>query len=139
MNNIALANLESSKLYINKNILTLEVLNSVYNKTESTTILEYIKNFWIIAKENKKKYHFIINIHNLGVYPLSLFTKIIKYLSEIEDIFKYHLHSSCVILNSETFLSILKPLFNIYKPSRPFTFVKNKTDAFYYLKNNTLD
>jgi len=139
-NKVTLISLTSCILSVdnNKKILNLEVINDKYIKQESLNLLEYIKTFWVVAKENNDCYHFIINIHALGIYPLSLFQIIKDCLIEIEYIFKEHLHSSCIIVDSPTIVSILKPLFNIYKTSRPFTFVKNYEDGLMFINKNKI-
>jgi hypothetical protein len=42
-------------------------------------------------------------------------------LTELNDIFKEHLHSCCFLCNNSNPLTMLKPLFNVYKFVRPYT------------------
>ena len=87
-------------------------LNSNYSKDDSILVLEYFKTFWLLAQEQQFKYYLIIKINSIGVYPLSFYTNLIKYLNELNNIFKDHLHSCAFICTGSSPLLILKPLFN---------------------------
>jgi hypothetical protein len=123
MNNISLIKLETVHLYLdlNKKIITLEVLNSNYSKTESVTLLEYFKNFWILAKEQKVKYNLIIIVNHIGIYPLSFYMNLITYLNEIRELLSEHLIACCFLCKDNGPIQILKPLFSMYKFVRPYS------------------
>lgn len=114
----------------NKNILTIEILTSDNNKIIINELIEYIKNFWIFVEASDQKYHIIINVHNIGLCHINIFDEIIKLLKILEPIFIKHQHSSCLILKANNGLNLLKPLFNMHKSVRPFTFVENLEDAY---------
>lgn len=124
----------------NKNIFNIEVLSSEHTKENKEELVEYIKNFWIFVEASEQKYHIIINVHNLGFYHIGIFDDIIKLLKSLEPIFINHQHSSCLILKSDNGLNLLKPLFNMHKSVRPFTFVDNIEEAytFFAQPGNTL-
>ena len=122
MNNITLIKFNTFHLYldIKKKILYLEILNTSYSKKESVLILEYFKNFWILANEKNVKYYMVILINNIGIYPLSFYNNLINYLNDLNDLFKKHLISSCFLCKDYERIKILTPLFNMYKFERPY-------------------
>lgn len=127
--NITLVKLDTVHLYLDlkKKIIIFDVLNSNYSKPNSITVLEYFKNFWILAKEQNAKYYLIIKINSIGVYPFSFYNNLVECLTELDDIFKDHLHSCCFLCSSSSPLTMLKPLFNIYKFVRPYS-IRNTYD-----------
>ena len=124
----------------NKNIFNIEILSSDYNSDQKKELIDYINNFWIFVQASEQKYHIIINVHNLGLCHIGIFDEIIKLLKLLEPIFVNHQHSSCLILKSDNGLNLLKPLFNMHKSVRPFTFVENLEEAytFFAQPGNTL-
>lgn len=140
MNNniIFLLNLETVSLYLDKkkNILTFDILNSNYSKNNSITVLEYFKNFWILAKEQCLKYFLIIKINSIGIYPLSFYSNLINCLKELDNIFKEHLHSCCFLSNNINQLKLLKPLFNVYKFVRPYKICNTYDEILIYFNND---
>mgnify|MGYP001026527500 CR=1 FL=1 len=124
MNNlITLIKLNTVHLYldIKKKIIFFDVLNSSYSKENSIIVLEYFKNFWILAKDQNAKYYLVIKINSIGVYPLNFYNNLVDCLTNLNDIFKNHLHSCSFLCNNSSPLTMLKPLFNIYKFERPYT------------------
>jgi hypothetical protein len=121
--NITLIKLDTVHLYLNlnKKIIFFDVINSSYSKSDSITVLQYFKNFWILAKEQNAKYYLVIIINSIGIYPLSFYNNLVDCLTELNDIFKEHLHSCCFLCNNSNPLTMLKPLFNVYKFVRPYT------------------
>lgn len=119
---ITLVKLDTVHLYLDlkKKIIIFDVLNSNYSKQNSITVLEYFKNFWILAKEQNAKYYLIIKINSIGIYPLNFYNNLVNCLNELNYIFKEHLHSCCFLCNNSSPLTMLKPLFNIYKFVRPY-------------------
>ena len=131
MNNISLIKLETVHLYLdlNKKIITLEVLNSNYSKTESVTLLEYFKNFWILAKEQNVIYNLIIKLDNISFYSLNFYNYLVKYLIELNDIFKTNLHACAFLCNINNISTILNPLFSMYKFNKPLTICNTYEDV----------
>lgn len=131
MNNITLTKLETVHLYLNleKKIITLEVLNTLYSKNDYIILLEYFKNFWILAKEQNVNYNLIVIINNIGICPLSFYSNIIIYLNELSDIFSNHLISCCFLCKDNGPIKILKPLFSAYKFIRPYKICHSYEDV----------
>lgn len=121
--NITLIKLDTVHLYLdlNKKIIFFDVINSSYSKSDSITVLQYFKNFWILSKEQNAKYYLVIIINSIGIYPLSFYNNLVDCLTELNDIFKEHLHSCSFLCKNSNPLIMLKPLFNIYKFVRPYT------------------
>lgn len=136
MNNeiITLVKLDTVHLYLNlqKKIIFFDVLNSTYSKKNSITVLEYFKNFWILAKEQNAKYYLIIKINSIGIYPLNFYNNLVDCLTNLNDIFKDHLHSCSFLCSSSNPLTMLKPLFNVYKFVRPYTVCSTYEDILIY-------
>ena len=139
---ITLVKLQTVHLYLDqkKKIIIFDILNSNYLKNDSITVLEYFKNFWILAKENNKKYFLIIKINSIGVYPLNFYGNLITCLTDLNDLFKEFLHSCAFLCNDSNPLIILKPLFNVYKFVRPYTICKTYDEIliFFNKKENQI-
>ena len=123
---ISLVKLDTVHLYLDnkKKILFFDVLSSRYIKENTITVLEYFKNFWLLAKEENTKYYLVIKIDSIGVYPLSFYSNLVEYLKNLNDIFKQYLHSCAFLCNGSNPLLILKPLFSVYKFTRPVVICK---------------
>jgi len=120
-NLITLIKLSTVHLYVNisKKIITFDVLSSEYNKENFITVLEYFKNFWLLAKEQDVCYFLIIQISAIGVYPLGFYNNLIHCLSDLDDIFENHMHSCYFLCKDDSLLMMLKPILNVYKFKRP--------------------
>lgn len=117
-----LIKLDTVHLYVDlkKKIIIFDVLNSTYSKENSIIILEYFKNFWLLAQEQNVMYYLIIKINSIGVYPLCFYNNLVSCLTNLNDIFKRHLHSYAFLCNDDSPMIMLKPLFSMYKSTRPF-------------------
>ena len=124
---VTLTKLDTVHLYVdlNKKILYFDVLNSTYNKNNFITVLEYFKNFWLLAEEQNVKYFLVIKINSIGIYPLTFYNYLVECLKSLNLIFKNHLHSCCFQYNGNNVLTLLKPLFTMYNFVRPLNFAKN--------------
>lgn len=131
---ITLVKLSTVHLYVDlkKKIIVFDVLNSTYSKENSITVLEYFKNFWILVKEQNACYYLIIKINSIGVYPLNFYNNLVKCLMELNDIFTTNLHSCAFLCTNDSPLTMLKPLFSMYKSNRPFTVCNNYEDIMIY-------
>jgi hypothetical protein len=132
--NITLVKLDTVHLYVdtNKKILYFDVLNTTYSKENCITVLQYFKNFWILAQEQNVKYYLVIKINSIGVYPLTFYNNLIDCLSGLDDIFSKHLHSCSFLCNNTNPLLMLKPLFTMYNFVRPFSVSNNYEDMIAY-------
>lgn len=131
MNNITLVKLTTVHLYldIKKKIIILEILNSNYSKDDYIIVLEYFKNFWILAKEQNVKYYLLVIINNIGIYPLSFYNYLIIFLNEINDLLLNHLICCCFLCKEDAPIKILKPLFSMYKFVRPYNISNTYEDV----------
>lgn len=125
-------------MFVKNNILYVEIVDGTYNKEIFMEAIEYFKNFWILINNSNDIYYQIFIFNNAKFYPLEFYDNIFKTLKSLEEIFKTHLHSSCLI-NDSNAMDILRPLLNMYKAIRPFNFVKNKEEALTFLNNNKLN
>lgn len=142
-NIISLVKLSNVNLEVDtKNkIIIFDVLNSSYSKENSIIVMEYFKNFWTLVKEQNAMYYLIIKLSSIGVYPLSFYNNLVKFLTELNDIFINHLHACAFLCNSDCPLTILKPLFNMYKFQRPLTICNSYEEVliFFNKKENMLN
>lgn len=120
-NLVTLIKLSTVHLYMNisKKIITFDVLSSDYNKDNFITVLEYFKNFWLLAKEQGVSYFLIIQISAIGIYPLGFYNSLIYNLNELDHIFENHMHSCYFLCKDDSLLMMLKPILNVYKFKRP--------------------
>lgn len=139
---IDILNLEIGKLYLdeNKKIFHFDIISKKYDESQFLTVIEFFKNFWILANEACNKYYMLIDLKNIGFYPLGVFTNIIHTLRSLEDIFKKCLNSSCVLIENELAVNILRPILSVYKSVRPVTFINRYEEAivFYNKQENSL-
>tara|TARA_Y100000389_G_scaffold94844_2_gene91484 strand:+ start:7078 stop:7590 length:513 start_codon:yes stop_codon:yes gene_type:complete len=74
-----------------------------YNEEEFDEFLLYFRNTWEYIRENKLKYHQLINLNITGnknnELPLDAYIKIIKIITEINDILNSNCHSICILTN----------------------------------------
>lgn len=124
-------------LYVNYIIKTLyvEIIDGTYIEKNFLELVEYFKNFWILISNTQDKYYQIFIFNNIKIYPLEFYDTIFKTLKSLENIFIKHLHSTCLI-NESNALDIFRPLLNMYKAVRPFKFVKTTEECEEFLKNN---
>ena len=85
----------------------------------------------------------VINIHAKGEedLPLTAFIRLIKVISELNEIFKKHLHSCCIISNgAKKWQDAYELITKIYKPpdQRPLKFTEDKEDAKLFLISNQI-
>lgn len=71
------------------------------------------------------------------IYPLEFYDLIFKTLKSLEEIFKVNLHSSCLV-NDSNAMDILRPLLNMYKAVRPFSFVKTIEEGYNFVLSNSV-
>ena len=135
---VTLVKLDTVHLYLDlkKKIIFFDVINSSYSKQNSITVLQYFKNFWILAKEQNAKYYLVIKINSIGIYPLSFYNNLVDCLTELNDIFKEYLHSCSFLCNNSNPLTMLKPLFNIYNFVRPYTVCNTYEEVLIYFNKS---
>lgn len=140
-NNIDIISLNIARLYLDsqRNILHFDILNNGYVEEDFLTLIEYLKNFWILALENKKRYHMLIDVRQIGFYPLNVFSTLLSTLKSLAHNFSICLHSSCLLFDNELAVNILKPILSAYKSVRPFTFVNNYEEAIVFFNKNKLE
>jgi len=82
----------------------------------------------------------LIDIKNIGYYPLDVYTKLVDMLRSLEEIFKKCLNSSCILIENKLAVNILKPILSVYKSIRPVTFINTYEEAiiFYSQPENSL-
>ena len=130
--------------YLNKSFIKLEnqilyiTIDLDYNNKSILTLLEYFKNIWILTIENNNKYYLSINIVNVSILNTNIIEQIVIILTELSSIFITNLHSTCLIINSEYLLNIIKPILNFYNTVRPFKICNNNTECLQFFKLNHL-
>lgn len=131
----------SNKLFIklinNTLYVNIEFVNN--NNLGLITLLEYIKNIFLLTKENNNKYFLHIKLINICILSKNIIDNILKTLLELQNIFKTNLHSTCLLNNSDELLTIIKPILNYYKPIRPFKICKSDEEIIQFFNNNILN
>ena len=139
---IEILNIEIAKLYVDdtKKIFHFDIKSNKYDEEQFLMLIDYFKNFWILANEASNKYYMLIDTKNIGYYPLNVYTRLIQMLRSLEDIFKKCLNSSCILIENELVVNILKPILSVYRSVRPVTFVNKYEEAiiFYNQPSNSL-
>ena len=122
-------------LYVNSNIIYVDIIDGTYIKEHFLELVEYFKNFWILVSNTQDKYHQVFIFNNIKIYPFEFYDIVFNTLKGLENIFIKHLHSTCLI-NDSNALDIFRPLLNMYKAVRPFRFVKTIEECEEFLKKN---
>ena len=122
-------------IYLADDTLVIDIINGKYNKENFMSGIQYLQNFWLLIANTDDKYHQMFIFNDVGLYPLDFYTSIISTLKSLESIYKTHLHSSCVVSNSNAF-EIMKPVLNMYKAVRPFKFVSTEEEGRTFLQSN---
>jgi hypothetical protein len=120
-----------------RKILYVEVIDGKYNKENFVNGIEYYKNFWILVNSTNDKYYQMFLFNDAKIYPLEFYDLIFKTLKSLEEIFKVNLHSSCLV-NDSNAMDILRPLLNMYKAVRPFSFVKTIEEGYNFVLSNSV-
>ncbi len=114
-----------------------------YNEPGFVEFLTYFKLCWELIEKEKDIYFMVINIDAEGEedLPLTAFIRLIKVISELNEIFKKHLHSCCIISNgSKKWQDVYDLITKIYKPpdQRPLKFTNDKEHAKLFLISNQI-
>jgi hypothetical protein len=129
-------NLAEILLDNNKNILIIKFTKSNYDEDDFDLLLEYFKNFWILAYEQNKKYFMLFDIKEIGFFPLQKLDSFKKLLISLEKYFIHSLHCSSLLTNNDLVLLILKPLLNAYKAVRPFNIFNTIEEVIIFFNKN---
>ena len=123
------------KIDQNKKILYINIINGNYDKNKFLEAVEYYTNFWILVNNTNDKYYQIFLFNDVRIYPLEFYDTIFKTFKSLENIFKKNLYCSCLV-NDSNAMDILRPLLNMYKAVRPFSFVKTLDEGYLFLEKN---
>ena len=85
-----------------KSIYVVELKEDTqYNEDKFDEFLMYLKNTWEFIRENGLKYHHLINLGVNGnkdnELPLNAYIKLVKTITEINDILNTNCHSICIL------------------------------------------
>tara|TARA_Y100001963_G_scaffold160184_1_gene268727 strand:- start:4165 stop:4614 length:450 start_codon:yes stop_codon:yes gene_type:complete len=115
-----------------------------YNEEGFNEFLRYFNNTWIYIKENNNIYSLFIN---LGVskkdreLPLPAYIKLIKLITDLNDIFIKHCHCICILTEgSDKWEKAYNLITKLWNPpeQRPLKFTQSNTDSDLFLKTNKL-
>jgi hypothetical protein len=103
-----------------------------YNEKEFEEFLLYYKNTWEYIRENKLKYHQLINLaingDNNNELPLDAYIKLIKNITETNDILNSNCHSICILTSGSTkWKTAYELATKLWKPAkqRPLLFTED--------------
>ena len=115
-----------------------------YNEPGFQEFLEYFKNAWLFIKEQNDIYYLFINLglckkeHEL---PLPAYIKLIKMITDLNDIIINHCHSICILTEgSEKWENAYKLITKLWNPleQRPLKFTQDENEVNLFFKINKL-
>lgn len=134
--------------------ITLDKLNSMfivnliddveYNDAGFEEFANYFRNTWNYVKEQNDTYYLFIN---LGVckkkneLPLHAYIKIIKMITDTNDIMIKHCHCVCILTEgSEKWEGVYKFVTKLWNPpdQRPLKFTQSNEEVVIFFKSNKL-
>jgi hypothetical protein len=130
------------KLDSTKKILYMSNSSSEYNEQVFYDFLEHFTSFWKVVKNSNDKYHVLLDLSEdkTNFLPLKTYKFLITSLNSISDILNKNMHSMCILINKSGFTgSVIKILFNLYKPDRPITYTTDINEAYSFFDSNKLD
>ena len=120
------------------------IADEVYNEPGFQEFLEYFKNTWVYVKDNSLIYYLFIN---LGIckkendLPLFAYIKLVKMITELNDILIYHCHSICILTEgSEKWENAYNLITKLWNPpeQRPLKFTNERKDVDIFFMINKL-
>ena len=121
-----------------KSIYTIDLKQDTpYDENKFEEFLLYLKNTWEYIRENKLKYHLLVNLGVTGnkdnELPLDAYIKLIKSITEINEILNSNCHSICILTTGSTkWKTAYELVTKLWKPAkqRPLLF----TDDFKHME-----
>ena len=127
------------------NLFTVNITADVeYNEEGFQEFLEYFKNTWIYIQNEKKVYYLFINLgickkeHEL---PLTAYIKLIKTITDLNDIMVKHCHSVCILTEgSEKWENAYNLITKLWNPpeQRPLKFTQEQEQVDIFFKTSRL-
>jgi len=147
MTDVIILSREAFNITLNNesNLLTVNITADVeYDEEGFQEFLEYFKNTWIYIKNQSLIYHLFINLgickkeHEL---PLTAYIKLIKMITELNDIIVKHCHCICILTEgSEKWENSYNLITKLWCPpdQRPLKFTQNPNDVDIFFKTTRL-
>jgi len=131
-NRITIMETRSGHIYVDieRSILNLNIKNDKYNNEEFENLCMVFQKFIEEAYNNKKKYYLLWHTKNIGMYPLTCYTKIKDMLESLKPKLEVVIHATCLIVEPDFGSHILKFFFNIYKPLRPASVIHDIEESY---------
>lgn len=127
------------------NLFTVNITADVeYDEEGFQEFLEYFKNTWIYIKNQSLIYYLFINLgickkeHEL---PLTAYIKLIKMITELNDIIVKHCHCICILTEgSEKWETSYNLITKLWSPpdQRPLKFTQDQGEVDIFFKTNRL-
>ena len=127
------------------NLFTVNITADVeYDEEGFKEFLEYFKNTWIYIQNEKSVYYLFIN---LGIckkeneLPLTAYIKLIKTITDLNDIMIKHCHSVCILTEgSEKWENAYNLITKLWCPpeQRPLKFTQEQEQVDIFFKTNKL-
>ena len=128
-----------------KQMFTVNLLSDTeYDEAGFHEFLKYFNNTWAYIKNNDLTYHLFINLglckkeHEL---PLPAYIKLIKTITDINDILIKHCHGVCILTEgSEKWEDAYKLVTKLWNPpeQRPLKFTQSQAEVDLFFKTNKL-
>ena len=127
------------------NLFTVNITADVeYDEEGFKEFLEYFKNTWIYIQNEKSVYYLFINLgickkeHEL---PLTAYIKLIKTITDLNDIMVKHCHSVCILTEgSEKWENAYNLITKLWNPpeQRPLKFTQEQEQVDIFFKTTRL-
>lgn len=115
-----------------------------YDDAGFQEFLEYFKSGWVYINTNKQVYHMFINLGSVkkkNELPLHAYIKLIKMITDINEILIKHCHSICILTEGskkwEESYNLLTKLWNPPE-RRPLKFTDCEEEVDIFFKTNKL-
>jgi hypothetical protein len=99
-------------------ILTAE--GSPRSEDEMNNMLEGWSNLYIKSMETNEKFRFIIDVRDIYSIDIKYLMIIAKYLVKVKNLTEKWMEKTGIIVSSNSIKLLIKFVFTIYKPVRPF-------------------
>tara|TARA_B100000035_G_C21031842_1_gene568922 strand:- start:2615 stop:3067 length:453 start_codon:yes stop_codon:yes gene_type:complete len=147
MSDICIIKRESFEIKLNKekSMFIVNLTADVkYDENGFSEFLEYFKNTWIYIQESSLVYYLFVNLGDCkkeNELPLPAYVKLIKLITDINDIIISHCHCICILTEgSKKWENCYNFITKLWSPpeKRPLKFTDNISEVDTFFKTNKL-
>ena len=143
LSSVLILDTPNAKITLNKTkcYFNMYCLGTGYDEKEYDEFLEYFKQAWIYISNENLVFYLFVEVEGKEdlEFPLDVYIKLIKCISQIDKIIRNHCHCICFLTNgSSKWREYLDYLTNLIKPPRPLLLTSSKKEAEIFLNSNNL-